>query len=107
MARKISPVQLTAQANGMRLSNHEKICALRMKQLQDNKRLGYNPDNYLLQPHTSQAESALQRVDLLSNGFKVRTTDAGQNASGNNYIYMAFASNPFVTSTGVVLATAR
>jgi len=75
-------------------------------QLQDNKRLGYNPDNYLLQPHTSQSESALQRVDLLSNGFKVRTTDAGQNASGNNYIYMAFAENPFVTSTGIP-ATAR
>jgi hypothetical protein len=75
-------------------------------QLQDNKRLGYNPDNYLLQPHTDQSESALQRVDLLSNGFKVRTTDAGQNASGNNYIYMAFAENPFVSSTGVP-ATAR
>ena len=70
-------------------------------QLQDNKRLGYNPDNYLLQPHTDQSESALQRVDLLSNGFKVRTTDAGQNASGNNYIYMAFAESPFTTSTGV------
>ena len=70
-------------------------------QLQDNKRLGYNPDNYLLQPHTEQSESALQRVDLLSNGFKVRTTDAGQNASGNNYIYMAFAEHPFVSSTGV------
>lgn len=36
MARKkITTVQLTAQANGMRLSSHEKICALRMKQLQD------------------------------------------------------------------------
>jgi hypothetical protein len=70
-------------------------------QLQDNKRLGYNSDNYLLQPHTDQSESALQRVDLLSNGFKVRTTDAGQNASGNNYIYMAFAESPFTTSTGV------
>jgi len=69
-------------------------------QLQDNKRLGYNPNNYLLQPHTDQSESALQRVDLLSNGFKVRTTDAGQNASGNNYIYMAFAEHPFVSSTG-------
>ena len=75
-------------------------------QLQDNKRLGYNPDNYLLQPHTSQAESALQRVDLLSNGFKVRTTDAGQNASGNNYIYMCFAENPLVSTAGVP-ATAR
>ena len=62
--------------------------------------MGYNPDNYLLQPHTDQIESALQRVDLLSNGFKVRTTDAGQNGSGNNYIYMAFAEHPFVSSTG-------
>ena len=70
-------------------------------QLQDNKRLGYNPDNYLLQPHTNQAESALQRVDLLSNGFKVRTTDAGQNSSGTTYIYIAFAESPFVNSNGV------
>ena len=70
-------------------------------QLQDNKRLGYNPDNYLLQPHTTQSESALQRVDLLSNGFKVRTTDAGQNSSGTTYIYAAFAESPFVNSNGV------
>jgi len=75
-------------------------------QLQDNKRLGYNPDNYLLQPNTNQTESALQRVDLLSNGFKVRTTDAGQNSSGTTYIYMAFAENPFATSTGIA-GTAR
>jgi hypothetical protein len=75
-------------------------------QLQDNKRLGYNPNNYLLQPHDSAAESALQRIDLLSNGFKVRTTDAGQNASGNNYIYMAFAAAPLV-GTNNVPCTAR
>jgi hypothetical protein len=75
-------------------------------QLQDNKRLGYNPNNYLLQPHDSAAESALQRIDLLSNGFKVRTTDAGQNASGNNYIYMAFAAAPLV-GTNNIPANAR
>ena len=35
-------------------------------------------DKNLLQPHDSNAESALQRVDLdFQNGFKVRTTDAG------------------------------
>ena len=75
-------------------------------QLQDNKRLGYNPNNYLLQPHDSAAESALQRIDLLSNGFKVRTTDAGQNASGNTYIYMAFAESPLV-GTNNIPAVAR
>ena len=70
-------------------------------QLQDNKRLGYNPDNYLLQPNSSQAESSVQRIDIVSNGFKVRTTDAGQNTNGNEYIYMAFASEPLVSSAGI------
>jgi len=44
-------------------------------------------------------------MDFLSNGFKFRNTLNNQNASGS-YIYMAFAENPFVTSTGVP-ATAR
>ena len=70
-------------------------------QLQDNKREGYNGDNDLLQPHDSAAESGVNRIDILSNGFKVRTTDAGQNTSGSNYIYFAFAESPFVNSNGV------
>jgi hypothetical protein len=70
-------------------------------QLQDNKREGYNGDNDLLQPHDSAAESGVNRIDILSNGFKVITTDAGQNSSGVTYIYMAFAESPFVTSTGI------
>ena len=41
---------------------------------------------------------------MLSNGFKLRKTS--DNTSGETYIYMAFAENPFVTSTGVP-ATAR
>jgi hypothetical protein len=40
-------------------------------------------------------------VRFFSNGFKIRTTDATGNTSGNSYIYMAFAENPFVTSTGI------
>ena len=75
-------------------------------QLQDNKRNGFNGANKLLQPHDSAAESDVNRIDILSNGFKVITTDAGQNTSGASYIYMCFASNPLVTSTGVP-ATAR
>ena len=45
-------------------------------------------------------------IDFLSNGFKPKTAGAGIGRSGDTYIYMAFAENPFVTSTGV-LATAR
>ena len=70
-------------------------------QLQDNKREGYNGDNDLLQPHDAAAESGVNRIDILSNGFKVITTDAGQNSSGTKYIYMAFAEAPFVNSEGV------
>jgi len=40
-------------------------------------------------------------IDILSNGFKMRTSNTDTNASGNTYIYMAFAEHPFVTSTGI------
>ena len=33
--------------------------------------------------------------DVLSNGFKIRGTDAAQNASSSPYLYIAFADNPF------------
>jgi hypothetical protein len=38
--------------------------------------------------------------DFLSNGFKLRTTHVSLNGS-DDYAFMAFAENPFVTSTGV------
>ena len=74
--------------------------------IHDNKRQGFNPENELLFPDLSNAEGTVNRIDLLSNGFKATTSDGGINASGATYIYMAFAENPFVTSTGVP-ATAR
>ncbi len=40
-------------------------------------------------------------VDFLSNGFKPRLGGAIHNGSGYSYIYMAFAENPFTTSTGI------
>ena len=56
-----------------------------------------------LNPASTAAESGAlyDAVDFLSNGFKARTGRAGVNASGSTYIYMAFAENPFVTSTGI------
>ena len=61
----------------------------------------------VLEPNTSDAEnySAFGEVDFLSNGFKIRNNN-GISSGGYNHIYMAFAENPFVTSTGVP-ATAR
>ena len=45
------------------------------------------------------------KIDLLSNGFKLRD-DLGDANAGANYIYMAFADQPLVTSKGVP-ATAK
>jgi len=71
----------------------------------DNKRLGYNPNNSLLYPNLSNQEAATtDHVDILSNGFKLRSDN--NNTSGVTYIFMCFAENPFGGS-GVSPATAR
>ena len=72
----------------------------------DNKRLGYNVNNNTLFANQTATENTEASIDFLSNGFKIRGTQTRLNTSGGTYIYMAFASNPFVTSTGVP-ATAR
>jgi len=74
----------------------------------DNKRDTYNVMDKRLFPNLSNAESTgvSNVVDFLSNGFKLRTSDSSFNFSGSTYIYMAFAENPFVTSTGLAV-TAR
>ena len=63
--------------------------------LHDNKRLGYNANNYALFPAISQAEDANVRIDILSNGFKIRNTAKHWNTSGQTFIYLAFAEQPF------------
>ena len=40
-------------------------------------------------------------IDFLSNGFKIRTARGELNRTGQTFIYMAFASSPFTTSTGI------
>jgi hypothetical protein len=69
--------------------------------LLDNKRNSYNVVNHELYPDLSDAEATRDIADFLSNGFKLRITSGGYNGSGSSYIYMAFAEQPFVTSTGV------
>ena len=69
--------------------------------IHDNKRQGYNPENELLFPDLNNAEATVNRIDLVSNGFKARTSDGGINADGSTYIFMAFAESPFVNSNGI------
>ena len=75
----------------------------------DSKRSGgFNlNDEYLLANDSqTEADDGSFASDFLSNGWKARATNGNFNASGGTYIYMAFAENPFVSSTGVP-ATAR
>jgi len=80
--------------------------------LSDNKRsLGFNLNDEYLVADSSNAEQddGSFASDFLSNGWKARYNNGNFNASGGSYIYMAFAENPFVTSTGSgsLPATAR
>jgi len=74
----------------------------------DNKRPGYNFNANLLNPNsaTTETTSGANGIDIISNGFKARSTNNGTNRSGANFIYMAFAENPLV-GTNNIPATAR
>ena len=63
-----------------------------------------------IMPNSNAAESSstVLSLDILSNGFKLRTTNANGNGSGKPYIYMAFAEEPLVANVGAAIpATAR
>ena len=67
--------------------------------IHDTSRNPYNVANYSLYPNTSGSEATLESFDILSNGFKIRSTAGNVNNNGTTYIYMAFAENPFKYST--------
>jgi len=74
-------------------------------EIHDNKRDTINPMETLLYANLSNAEGGpsgiTDRLDFLSNGFKILDSGGHINTSGNTYIYMAFAEAPFVNSNGV------
>ena len=75
----------------------------------DNKRNTFNVIDNRLLANTYGAEvtgSSTHILDFVSNGFKIRSSNSAIGGGADPYIYMAFAENPFVTSTGVP-ATAR
>ena len=63
----------------------------------DTTRSTYNViNNDSLWANLNSAEGgSASYFDMLSNGFKIRDTDSDKNSSGQTYIYMAFAENPF------------
>ena len=82
----------------------------------DNKRVGFNgrPNNTATRgnpelsanDNRSEAAGNTNVMDIFSNGFKLIQSGGEINGSGASFIFMAFAENPLVTSTGIP-ATAR
>ena len=64
----------------------------------DNKRIGFNVENYALFPSDTSADDTSDYIDFLSNGFKLRSTALFLNKSGDEFIYLAFAESPFKNS---------
>ena len=65
-----------------------------------------NVANKTFTPDTTAAEAVNgtlagdKKIDILSNGFKIRTNSNELNQSSVNHIYMAWAENPIVGSNG-------
>ncbi len=76
-------------------------------EIHDNKRDPFNVGTKRLYPNVNNSEGSGTYVDMLSNGFKWRSSDGGHN-SANTFIYAAFAENPLVANTsGGIPTTAR
>ena len=71
--------------------------------IMDIARNEFNVMNKYLKAQANDADNtdASFDIDAVSNGFKIRYNNGNYNADGGAYIYIAFASNPFVTSTGI------
>ena len=78
--------------------------------MSDNKRSVFNRVQNTLYANVADAElTDGVYFDLLSNGFKIKDASSANNTSGATYVYMAFAENPFVATSGTnaVPVTAR
>jgi hypothetical protein len=63
-----------------------------------------NPGNIIslaVSANTSGADDGGDFIDILSNGFKPKSTSANRNASDNTYIFLAFAEAPLVGSNNI------
>ena len=74
--------------------------------IRDYKRLGFNhstdaSNNPELEANAPSTENNGGPIDMLSNGFKIRTNNPGHNTSGKKYMYAAFAENPFQANGGL------
>ena len=61
----------------------------------DSIRDGYNINNHHVHPNISDAEGDDEVIDLVSNGFKIRTGTSMLNEDAKTFIFLAIAESPF------------
>ncbi len=76
-----------------------------MWEMFDDKRLGYNEKNYRIYSNASDVQDTSIRLDMLSNGFKIRTTGSHVNENGDTMVYAAFGQS--LVGTNDTVANAR
>jgi hypothetical protein len=64
----------------------------------DSSRQSTNPADFFLQANNTGVEANARIIDILSNGFKVRSAASNENASGVSYIYACWMESPFTTA---------
>lgn len=67
--------------------------------MHDSARNPYNSNDFeYLWANDAGGTGTGYNLDFLSNGFKIRNSNGNWNNSGQEYIYIAFASHPFQTA---------
>lgn len=64
----------------------------------DTSRNTYNVVDNQIYANLAQIDPPSATFDILSNGFKLRSSDSNRNANGSTIFYAAFAENPFKNS---------
>ena len=57
-----------------------------------------NSNNVELRREGDTSNKTDRYIDILSNGFKIRNSNANYNGNGDTFVYAAFAENPFKTA---------
>ena len=82
------------------------ISATNNWEIHDSKRQNpFNVVNAILQPDVSDSESGTangnnRKLDIYSNGFKLRQTGSQNNGNGQTFLYWAIAEEPLVANVG-------
>ena len=69
--------------------------------IRDTARSPFNEVDESLRPNDTGSEYSGRKIDILSNGFKIRDADSQINENGKMYLYYAVAENPFQANGGL------